>query len=663
MSKNRSNNTLRPKLLVFSGPPCSGKTRLSKFVSKKYRRSVRFEMDGIRQAEMPWSDHTKADRNIAYRKMHSRAYEAFEAGKRLVILDATYGPREHRDAAVSLAKIFSADLFLVECRVSANDAVERFRNRPSGHPAIDLDEARVREIPGSFPYYGGGCVLDTSKSSEKSCFKSIIAYLESGKPLWSVEDWAKSGTNDLVNNAQQASSQVTDDRSTRKISPLSRINAEVVLFLHSIPMLIPLGSGLYGVWRLLHKDPNGAILWFTIGTWAVASLALFEFWGRRPIQEALKTLTSGYSPVYGQIREVQLSNRQLYFDYLERSSVTSRAGFAIEGVPIYFLIPPNVNQHFNIVVEPTGIEWDRKELETVSNEKWGFDWNSYAAWRKKQKWAEYYGFRRSTVKFRVSDIKLPDAQNPDMKVIGTNAEYTDYLVAEQSVNLEIPRQLPYMREFFEGDNWANKSLNLSVIRDSCARYSMIVSVSLLITTSDGFIVLQRRSNLVQAAVGGIASSATGMVNWHDVNGIFGRRSMKRSLYRECLEELGLFQEDFFQEDKPFIAAAYNLKYGRDLNFYAHFQCNLTQRQISTKFLQRRTLRSYFRGGRRDHWEVAHILFIPTNWVNVRGEFAPRLEEILGDACHARAIIYASAIAGRLETSSKQQDYIQMPSSV
>lgn len=95
---NTSQAPNRPKIIIFSGPPCSGKSTFASDISVRMG-FPHLQMDEIRACLIPQSKQSKTDRDIAYRAMHLLADHLLQKGV-TVILDATYGPYEHRDQTV-----------------------------------------------------------------------------------------------------------------------------------------------------------------------------------------------------------------------------------------------------------------------------------------------------------------------------------------------------------------------------------------------------------------------------------------------------------------------------------------------------------------------------------------------------------------------------------
>lgn len=163
-------------LLIVAGPPCSGKSTLCGLLLPKF--GFRYlQADRILSNLIPDSDRRKSHRDIAYRAMHAMAAELLACG-RSVVLDATYTSREHRGEAEVLARDSQSGLKLIECRVRRESAISRFNNR-RGHPATDLNEARVGSLANEYSYSGLGL--------------SIADNIESAEALLLIEDYLRSG--------------------------------------------------------------------------------------------------------------------------------------------------------------------------------------------------------------------------------------------------------------------------------------------------------------------------------------------------------------------------------------------------------------------------------------------------------------------------------------
>ena len=163
-------------LIVFAGPPCSGKSTLAAEVAR-LRGLPHLSMDATRQRLLPDAPHTRADRQVAYRGMHFAAELLLAAGAGAV-LDATYDQPEDR---AELARIAGAQCKLIECHVSPSIAAARLRERGLNDPARpDLTEERVRRLVRDYPYSGAGLSLDTTVLTPKACLACIAGYLREG---------------------------------------------------------------------------------------------------------------------------------------------------------------------------------------------------------------------------------------------------------------------------------------------------------------------------------------------------------------------------------------------------------------------------------------------------------------------------------------------------
>src|SRR5438128_3289934 len=136
---------MKQSLIVFAGPPLSGKTTLATRVSLDLQCPY-LEMNAARLAILPDSKQSAADRDIAYRAVLYTAGKLLGAGSQRVILTATDGPAVHREGIRDVVRRYSAALFVVTCLVAPDEAVMRFRQRPRGHAALDLTEDKARKL-------------------------------------------------------------------------------------------------------------------------------------------------------------------------------------------------------------------------------------------------------------------------------------------------------------------------------------------------------------------------------------------------------------------------------------------------------------------------------------------------------------------------------------
>src|SRR6202035_4511744 len=114
-------------------------------------------MDAVRARILPNAPHNRADRQVAYRAMHLAA-ELLLRSRAGAILDAPYGHAEDRE---ELADIAGPALRLIECRVSPETAVRRFRERGPDPIRLDLTEELVFTTARDYAYTHAALLLDT----------------------------------------------------------------------------------------------------------------------------------------------------------------------------------------------------------------------------------------------------------------------------------------------------------------------------------------------------------------------------------------------------------------------------------------------------------------------------------------------------------------------
>lgn len=160
-------------LIVFAGPPCSGKSTLAVEMARRYGLP-HLSMDATRERILPGAAHTRRDRRAAYRAMHFAAELLLRAGAGAV-LDAPYGHAE--DRADLAAAATPGVLRYIECRVSPEEAARRFGLRGPDPAKPDLTEDRVRRLARQYRYTGAGLTIDTEALSPAECLAAIEQWL------------------------------------------------------------------------------------------------------------------------------------------------------------------------------------------------------------------------------------------------------------------------------------------------------------------------------------------------------------------------------------------------------------------------------------------------------------------------------------------------------
>lgn len=162
------------RLICFGGPPCSGKSSLGQWL-QAHAGYQHLNMDEIRQELLPDAEHTRQDRQIAYGAMHLFAERLVRLGHN-VICDASYQHRSDRAAIASIVKnLHGVEFFIVQFHVPEEVAVAHNRLRAGHHPAKDLDEARVRHLVSTYPFFASAVHLSLSGAIPTAVKAKVLA--------------------------------------------------------------------------------------------------------------------------------------------------------------------------------------------------------------------------------------------------------------------------------------------------------------------------------------------------------------------------------------------------------------------------------------------------------------------------------------------------------
>ena len=163
------------RLIAIAGPPCSGKSTLTAGIAR-WHAIPHLSMDATRQRILPGAAHTRADRQVAYRAMHLAAELLLRAGASAV-LDAPYGHPEDRAELAQIVTAAAGELRLIECRVSPETAVRRFRDRGPDSVRLDLTPEIVAQMVRDYRYSESGLLLDTDTLLAGECLERAEAWL------------------------------------------------------------------------------------------------------------------------------------------------------------------------------------------------------------------------------------------------------------------------------------------------------------------------------------------------------------------------------------------------------------------------------------------------------------------------------------------------------
>lgn len=144
-------NFSRPAIWVVCGMIASGKSTIAEALARALRIDA-FNSDRIRKhlagggGPSPYGQgiYTEEMTGLTYGKLLYSAQMALEKGES-VVLDATFGRRENRDAVQRLADHCHARVFFIECHCEDKIIRERLEHRGQG--GSSLSDARLEHLP------------------------------------------------------------------------------------------------------------------------------------------------------------------------------------------------------------------------------------------------------------------------------------------------------------------------------------------------------------------------------------------------------------------------------------------------------------------------------------------------------------------------------------
>ena len=346
-----------------------------------------------------------------------------------------------------------------------------------------------------------------------------------------------------------------------------------------------------------------------------------------------------------QLSEARMSDSALHDLYVARSK-RGRAGFLVPGVPVYFLVEPRAGRTFDVEIDPSGDAFTPKSVQRAFA-TYGLDFASFCRERIELLQASGHMLANQRL-IRHTGIAFPDGPSVLLRI--ASCSFVDYACTEGAINLLSPRIPVDARQLFEGERWVRHAVDLVDVGYTCRRFAAAVSVSVLVTTADRLLVLQRRSGKVSQGAGNITAAVSGFTSWtadlaHAHEQPAERAgpgpqggALRATVLRELVEELNVGPDDLWSVERPFLGAGYNLLHGRDLNFYAHVHAKLSRSEIEARLRQA-----------RDRWEVAELLFVPLACVADDGALVGAFADALPECTrHLRAALYALAKSGVLE---------------
>lgn len=628
-----------------------------------------YEMDEIRAERLPGPVHDAAKRAAAYRLMHFEAVKKLEAGISVAV-SAVYYPLQARAELAEIARRYEVDLYVVQSVCDAHVAVSRFirRERTMPHHAgADLTVSQVMEYANTYRPFDGALTIDTTDNPRPAqILRTLQTCLNASRAIepcsWALHWYWKSAPQAPQDAALSQHNKFSRAvlRSAYKEINLIRVGVAfmgICIFLGILPLL-----GSYrSFWSTLKSwhfgirpgSWSGLATWGTFGIAAAGIVGVFLAFFKEMMERwnsAQRVRRSADAPVY-QVPALgwsEPSDVEISRSYQCRiPSETWAERMPVPDTPLYFAIPPRANRAFHVtLVRSDSVPPSELERDAVGM---GLDWSAFANWRwqvEKQR----YPLNSISAEKNLRCVSSPRLSGSANEYVAEAlvCSYPDYISREYSVNLWAPGVLPDMRRLLEGPGWDHGTLDLSSCEEGAKRYSMRVSITALLLTDDQEFVLQRRSAHVASGIGNLAASANGAVDYRadairrrlDPRGP-RRWDLGETVMRELREETGVADDSavLFDSHGPFIGAAFNLKYGRDLNFYAVLRSPMKSFEVGECRKSR---------GARDRWEVDHLEFLKADAVTLQSIRNGKLERrLVHRSRHLMGALYAWAVyAGR-----------------
>lgn len=682
-------------VVVFCGPPCAGKSHVleqfknSTFAHQRFPGELwAHEMDQIRLEQFPGELNDWPKRNAAYRILHFEASKQLLAG-RSVAVTATYIPQHARTELAAIVQRFQAKLHVIQCVCSPEEAVRRFNSRNAQsasrpHAGSDLQVAKVKSGAESYQRFEGAMTLDTTPPiPAHEVLARVCSYLSKDEPVhpieWACHDYRISTPSASLEPAKQLTKLLSSIAIKKTIRGRIWESTKVPLLI-ALPLAIGLTPMLFsGVghlmriivahsWALSKVLPSFAPVpaaeWGSFWIACAGISGLFIAYRdataqkRRERDEFLSSGTVGLYPIPPEGTQ-EPSDLEVYCSYRCRMDQDQTERMPIAGVPVFLLQTPRRGFSFHARIEPSSVPIEDvipSEAKTM-----GFDWIAFRDARKQE-------FIQRSARGMGAEAGIGCNENPILKgnvywIKGVKREYYDQVAREQAVRFFSPGILPDMRRLFEGQAWDKGSLNLLNCREAARRYSMFISITGLVLTSDNYFILQRRSERVSTGMNNLNASVAGSADFkRDRRRLRGEWDLEKTITRELEEEIGIRSSDLtFEERGAFIGAGFNLRYGRDLNLYGLAYLTKSAEDFCSERLQviehsdrilGRFARSVVNRRVRDKWEVDRIELLHKDEVTLgaitNGDLARRLK---WPSRHLMGALYCWAVFSEGEPTS------------